>query len=119
MPFPALVRRPAPDVLDPRVKAQVTTNPRLRNQYLDQAGSYLAAGWDYANALPGGGWRIKLATAWPALRRHGLTRLTLFFPPARLGAREGRQQAEHAGQPQANGGVGLVLGFHGGSHFMG
>jgi peptidoglycan/xylan/chitin deacetylase (PgdA/CDA1 family) len=29
-----------------------------------------------------------LATAWPILKRHGLSRATLFFPPSRLGQKE-------------------------------
>ena len=31
------------------------------------AGAYLAAGWDYTNAIPKKHWRLRLACAWPAL----------------------------------------------------
>jgi len=44
--------------------------PRLRplyNEYLDRAQAHLAAGWAYANALPRGQVRVRLACAWPIL----------------------------------------------------
>jgi farnesyl-diphosphate farnesyltransferase len=39
----------------------------LYNKWLDLAQSHLAAGWDYANALPTGQIRLRLACAWPLL----------------------------------------------------
>ena len=44
--------------------------PRLRplyNQWLDQAGAHLAAGWDYTNNVPWRCIRVRLACAWPVL----------------------------------------------------
>jgi farnesyl-diphosphate farnesyltransferase len=44
--------------------------PRLRplyNDYLTKADFHLQAGWAYANALPRGSFRIRLACAWPIL----------------------------------------------------
>jgi farnesyl-diphosphate farnesyltransferase len=46
------------------------TEPRLRPIYdvqLCRAASYLAAGWDYTNALPWRHARVRLACAWPIL----------------------------------------------------
>jgi farnesyl-diphosphate farnesyltransferase len=39
----------------------------LFHDYLDQAESYLAAGWRYTNTLPFGQFRLRLACAWPIL----------------------------------------------------
>jgi farnesyl-diphosphate farnesyltransferase len=39
----------------------------LYDQWLAQAESHLAAGWDYTNALPRGQFRLRLACAWPLL----------------------------------------------------
>jgi farnesyl-diphosphate farnesyltransferase len=39
----------------------------LFHEYLDRAGSHLAAGWAYTNTLPFGQFRVRLACAWPIL----------------------------------------------------
>jgi farnesyl-diphosphate farnesyltransferase len=39
----------------------------LFREYLDKADSHLAAGWIYANTLPFGQFRVRLACAWPIL----------------------------------------------------
>jgi farnesyl-diphosphate farnesyltransferase len=52
------------DLLNP------ASEPRLRSLYdawLDQAEAHLRAGWGYANKLPWGCARVRLACAWPVL----------------------------------------------------
>lgn len=39
----------------------------LYDKWLDAAEAHLAAGWEYINVLPGGEFRLRLATAWPNL----------------------------------------------------
>jgi farnesyl-diphosphate farnesyltransferase len=39
----------------------------LYHEYLDKAESHLRAGWTYANTLPFGQFRVRLACAWPIL----------------------------------------------------
>ena len=39
----------------------------LFDEYLDKAEAHLAAGWHYANMLPYGQFRVRLACAWPIL----------------------------------------------------
>ena len=52
------------DLLDP------ANGPRLQplyDRWLDAALAHLAAGWDYACALPRGQFRVRMACAWPVL----------------------------------------------------
>lgn len=56
--------------LKPANLLQSETEPQFRptyNSYLELASAYLAAGWDYTNALPRSCVRVRLACAWPIL----------------------------------------------------
>src|SRR5260221_4328197 len=56
--------------LKPEDLLKPENEPRLRplyNHYLDLAESHLAAGWNYANLIPRGQFRVRLACAWPVL----------------------------------------------------
>lgn len=52
------------DLLDGRNETRVRP---LYDHYLDLAMRFLAAGWEYTNALPRGQIRVRLACAWPIL----------------------------------------------------
>jgi farnesyl-diphosphate farnesyltransferase len=56
--------------LSPTDLLQPSNESKLRplyDSYLDLAESHLAAGWNYANSLPFGQFRVRLACAWPIL----------------------------------------------------
>jgi len=56
--------------LTPADLLETGSEPKLRplyDSYLDIAQAHLAAGWDYANALPRSCVRVRLACAWPIL----------------------------------------------------
>jgi farnesyl-diphosphate farnesyltransferase len=55
---------PAEDLLQP---ANENKFRPLYNQYLNLAGSHLAAGWNYTNTIPFTQFRVRLACAWPIL----------------------------------------------------
>jgi farnesyl-diphosphate farnesyltransferase len=66
LPAPALTEAG----LQPADLLSAQSEPRFRacyDRYLDKAGAHLAAGWDYTNALPFRGVRVRLACSWPIL----------------------------------------------------